>query len=81
MALVFAHESFCGISFEDHFEAPDCFGVQFVVDEHFWFKISVDVSFGEADGVIEVDGKFLEYSWVVVLWYFSFLAKFDFIDF
>lgn len=79
MALVLVHQSIGGISLEDDLEASCGFGVESVIEQHFWFMIGADISARQGNRIVEVDGQLLDDSRVVVIWDFPLLGQLDFL--
>lgn len=81
MALLLVHQSVGGIALENDLETSCGFGVESVIEQHFRLMIGTDVPSRESDGIVEVYGKLLNDSRVVVIRDFPFLGEFDFLEF
>jgi len=78
--LVFTHKPLRGVLFKNHSKAPHSFRVELVVEEYLRLKIGVYILFAETDRIIEIDGKLLEYSRVIVLRNLPFLTQLDLVN-
>lgn len=79
VTLFLVHESVGGIAFEYDLEASCGFGIESIVEQHLRFVIGADVPAGESNGIVEVDGEFLNDSRVVVIWDFPLLGQLNFL--
>lgn len=53
--------------------------MKFVVEKQFRFVVNAEISFGDGDWFVEVDGKLSDDSRVIVIWNLPFLSQFDLI--
>lgn len=79
MTLVLVHQSIGRIPLEDNLKASCGFGVESIIEQHFWLVIGADISSRKSNGIVEVYGQFFDDSRVVVIWNFPLLGQLDFL--